>query len=43
MQSLNYLAAAYAVIFGLLGIYNIVLGGKVSELQKRLDSIEEND
>jgi CcmD family protein len=43
MQSLNYLVAAYAVIFGLIGIYNITLGTKLSDLQKRVESLEEGD
>lgn len=43
MQSFNYLFAGYTVIFVLLGFYFVVLGSKVSDLEKRVDALSSDD
>lgn len=42
MNSFSYLFAGYAAIFILLGIYFFILGSKVSELEKRVDALDES-
>ncbi|PLX65908.1 MAG: CcmD family protein [Denitrovibrio sp.] len=43
MQSFNYLFAGYTVIFVLLGFYFVSIGSKVSDLEKRVDALTEED
>lgn len=40
MDNFNYLFAGYTAIFVLLGIYFIVLGSKISDLEKRVNALD---
>lgn len=43
MQNFNYLFAGYSAIFILLGLYFFVLGMKISDLEKRVEALDENN
>ncbi|MEF3254079.1 MAG: CcmD family protein [Deferribacterales bacterium] len=41
MKNIEFLVAAYSIIWILLGIYFFRLGGKMKELESKLEQIEE--
>jgi len=43
MQNFNYLFAGYTAIFLLLGVYFIILGSKISDLEKRVNALDSDD
>ncbi|PLX70261.1 MAG: CcmD family protein [Denitrovibrio sp.] len=43
MQNFTYLFAGYTVIFVILGFYFVVLGSKISNLEKRVEALDSND
>ncbi|MGD9809158.1 MAG: CcmD family protein [Deferribacterales bacterium] len=43
MQNFSYLFAGYTAIFVLLGIYFMILGSKVSDLEKRVEALDSED
>jgi len=43
MQNFSYLFAGYTAIFLILGFYFILLGSKVSDLEKRVEALDSEE
>lgn len=43
MHNFTYLFAGYTAIFVILGFYFVLLGSKVSNLEKRVEALDSNE